>query len=127
MMLKLLFFRALAQAKVHHEQRHAVTLLLETVRLDDTVHMVTQHLLVGVDYIGIGCNQVSIDLLALGGNDTCYTTIVDQDALDRRVKFQCAANVLKQLGQTLDQGACTATGKPHATLALQCMNQRIDG
>ncbi len=88
--------------------------------------MVAEEVTVAVHHVGVGRHEVE-GLLAAGGDDSGWPVAFRDDPIDGSVEADFAAQILDEAHHAFHQRARAAAGEMHAPLALERMDQRIDG
>ncbi len=86
-----------------------------------------EQLLVGVDHIRVGRHRIGVEAATVTRDHGLRASSLQLDPRDLGVQLQPAAQILEQPDHPLHQRPGAAAGKPDTALALQGMDQRVDG
>ena len=88
---------------------------------------IRQHVQVGVSGIGVRDHDLRRNPLATFQLDARRTTIVDQNAADRRIATHLPTLPFDQIHESMHEAPGAAHCKVHAVLTLQVRNKRVNG
>ena len=115
------------EAEMNYEQRHGKALAGKPFGFVATTLFMPEQLLVGIHHIGIRRHRICDEAAPVPGDHGPCQPTGKLDARDLGVQFQLAAQVFEQPDHPLYQRSSATAWKPHATLPLQRVDQRIDG
>jgi len=113
--------------EVPDEQAHRVVHVLHLAVRPRVAVLGRHEVPVGPAHVGVGDHEVGGDFLARGEAHPAGRLVLHEDLIDLRAVALRDVEVRKEVRQALHERAGAAHGVPHAPLALQMCDERVDG